>query len=172
MKGSSCVKDGYAPHVSPIQAAALPIGSQMLLQKLIRQNTRFASDYESGNWTILSVKSGGPVVNDPRGYTQRWYVTFDDGTGSRVTLSVNFNPDAGPNDDPWDMQRAKFSSIQQDPGKWGKNGSARNVDWYDPGASENPGDEADQSFFSKLFAPPEGDEPSLEDASIVDDLAE
>jgi uncharacterized protein RhaS with RHS repeats len=174
LQGSSCVKDNYKPHISPIQAVVLPAGSLATLQQLVRQNTRLAADFESDNWTVLSAKSGGATINDSNGFPQRWYVTFDDGNGSKVTMSVNFNPSAGPNQDAWDMQRIKFSSIQPDPGKWGVNGSARSVDGVDPGASENPGDEADQSFFSKMFGALAGDDggPSLEDATVTEDFTD
>jgi hypothetical protein len=148
----------------PTAAAVLSPGLLNLAQKLVRGNERLKTDYGSGQWTVLHAERGTDIVNDDSGgvYTDRWYLTFDDGEGSKVTMSLNFNPRAGSADDPWDMKHIHFASNQPDPGKWGeKDGWARSTDGLDPGASENPGDESEMSFFAKLMMITEED-PTIE----------
>jgi len=111
------------------------------------------------------------VKNDISGgvYTERWYFTMDDGQGSHVVLSLNLNPTPGATD-PWDMQHIHFSDKQLDPGKWGEEGYARNgIDFFDPGASENPGDMQDMSDFARAMLQFESD---IQAATIEEDLTE
>ena len=146
--------------VAPVVAAtsALAPGLQKLAQKLVRGNERLKTDFGSDQWTLLSAERGTDIINDPGAYTDRWYLTFDDGGGSKVVMSLNLNPKAGSSDDPWDMKRIHFSSNQLDPEKWGeKDGWARSTWGLDPGASENPGDETDMSFIAKMLGVSEED---------------
>ena len=157
--------------VARVAAAALSPGLLKLAQNLVQKNKRLREDYGSDQWKVLHAERGTDIVNDDSGgvYTDRWYLTFNDGEGSKVTMSLNLNPRAGPADDPWDMKHIHFSDNQPDPGKWGEEGSARNTWGLDPGASANPGDESGMSPFAKFML---ASEQALEEDSIAEDLSE
>ena len=153
-------------------AAVLPVGLKNLAVKLIRGKPRLNDNFGSQNWTLSKVVKGTDIVNDNSGgvFTDRWYFTMNDGEGSKVVLSLNLNPNAGPGNDAWDMQHIHFASDsdQVDPNKWGVHGWIRtSAGTIDPGSSENPGnDSAEASFFEKVFNVAE------EDPTIIESLDE
>jgi RHS repeat-associated protein len=155
----------------PLAGAMLPAALIKLAQKLIQNNERLSTDFGSSGWTVSSVKRGTDIVNDDGVYTQRWYFTMDDGEGSKVVLSLNFNPTPGARD-PWDMPHIHFSNDQPDPDKWGSQGYARSADWFDPGASENPGEEDQMSSFAKAMFQFEEEQSAIEDAIIIEDTTD
>jgi RHS repeat-associated protein len=161
--------EGNTP--SPVIAAGLSSGLIQLAVNLVQNNKRLREDFSARYWAFLRAVRGKDIVNDDSGgvYTDRWYFTFDDGEGSEVVLSLNLNPNAGTGSDPWDMKRVHFSSDQVDPEKWGETGWARG-DWFDAGASENPGDESEMSDFAKAMYAIE--EVIEEDPLIVESLEE
>jgi hypothetical protein len=152
-------------------AAALTPGLQKLAQTLIQNNESLKGNFGSDQWRVISVQRGIDIVNDDSGgvYTDRWYFIIDDGDGSKVVLSLNLNPHAGPADDPWDMRHIHFSSDQLDPEKWGKQGYMRTGWGIDPGASDNPGDVGDMSDFEKAML---SAEQVLEESTTTEDLTE
>ena len=153
-----------------VAAATLSVGLRNLAVNLIQGNKRLKDDYGAQNWTFSKAEKGTDIVNDNSGgvYTDRWYFTMNDGNGSKVVLSLNLNPNAGPSDDPWDMRHVHFSDGQVDKAKWGEEGWMRTkAGIADPGASENPGDEsAEASFFERIFNVVE------EDPTIIESLDE
>ena len=158
------------PKRSPAKAAvALSPGLIKLGVKLIKNDKTLKDDFHSEDWgDSAKVKFGGPVKNDISGgvFTDRYYFTLDDGEGSHVVLSLNYNPQSASDKslDPWDMKHVHFSSDQVDPEKWGEDGYMREE--ADPGSNPNPpqDNEFDQ-FFKDL---PE----EIESAGFAADLEE
>ncbi len=69
--------------------------------------------------------------NDLYPYTDRYYLTFNDGSGSSVKISGNYDPTSRK----WHGPTFHFSRGQPNPTKWGRDGKMRNPP--DPGADVN-----------------------------------
>ena len=138
-------------------AAALSPGLIKLGVDLIKNNQKLKESFGADNWgDKAKVVKGTDIVNDNSGgvFTDRYYFTLDDGQGSKVVLSLNYNPksESDRSLDPWDMRQVHFSSNedQVNPEKWGTEGYERSGFGADPGDDLNP--DPDTSFFEQIFS--------------------
>jgi hypothetical protein len=83
-------------------------------------------------WTLSSLEKSRTSNPDLYPYTVRYYMTFNDGSGSLVKISGNYDPHSGG----WHGRTFHFASGQPAPRKWGRYGTMRNPP--DPGTDENP----------------------------------
>jgi hypothetical protein len=111
-----------------------------LAQRLVQGNRGIQDGIENANapggdpsqWILKSMeKSPKPNIH-LYPYIDRYYLTFDDGSGSSVKISGNYDPNSGR----WDGPTFHFSSDQPNPAKWGPDGAMRNP--LDRGAHEDP----------------------------------
>ena len=111
-----------------------------LVQRLVQEADRIRNGIKSPNslggdprqWTLSSLEKSRTSNPDLHPYTVRYYMTFNDGSGSSVKISGNYDPNSGE----WHLPTFHFSKGQPAPQKWGRYGTMRNPP--DPGADENP----------------------------------
>ena len=83
-------------------------------------------------WILKSWEKSPKPNTDLYPYTDRYYLTFNDGGGSSVKISGNYDP----NSERWHGPTFHFSKDQPNPAKWGTDGMMRNPPDLD--ANENP----------------------------------
>jgi hypothetical protein len=123
-----------------------------LVQLLVRGNEQIREEIrypdalggDPTQWTLKSLKKS-PISNtDLYPHADRYYITFNDGGGSLVKITGNYDPKSKT----WHGPTFHFSSDQPDPAKWGLDGTMRNSP--DPGTDENPVSN-DIDEFSDIF---------------------
>jgi hypothetical protein len=117
-----------------------------LAQKLVQGNNTInngiidpdAPGGDISKWQLNSMEKS-PIPNtDLAPYTDRYYLTFNDG-GGQVKISGNFNP----NDGTWHGPTFHYSSDQPDPERWSPSGQVP--------SEEEQTLEDDIDFFMDLF---------------------
>jgi hypothetical protein len=111
-----------------------------LVQRLVQGNSRIrkgirnpdAPGGDPDQWTLKSWEKSPKLNADLYPYTDRYYLTFDDGSGSLVKISGNYDPNSGR----WHGRTFHFSKGQPNLAKWGPDGTMLNPP--DLGAYENP----------------------------------
>ena len=111
-----------------------------LVQQLVQEDDGIRKGIKSPNapggnpsqWTLKSLEKSRTPNPDLHPYTIRYYITFNDGSGSSVKISGNYDPNRGR----WHERTFHYSKGQPDPTKWGPDGTMFNP--ADLGADENP----------------------------------
>jgi len=111
-----------------------------LVQQLVQENEGIRGKIKNpgalggdpSQWTLKLMEKDPEPNNDLYPYQDRYYLTFNDGSGSLVKISGNYDT----NSRRWHRPTFHFSSDQPRPAKWGLDGTMRNPP--DLGADENP----------------------------------